>query len=349
MTSQAHRKKVLFHGSIHSENESELAVARDFCRTLAAEVFRAGFALVFGGGRELEFLMAAEVERLGRELNQPVEDRIVWYTCEPSAEERPKVGEVYELDSLYAYGGHGKLRTHLVRHADAAITVGGAKGVFDVVEKSWLAGIPFFPVPLAGGESKRLWDQYRLTELPFCAPAEFSRLANRNFTPEELSKFIVQLLQKHWFPGELRTFIVHGHDGALKYELKDFLMNELGLAEPLIIKDLASSGKTILEKFEEHAGVSNLVFVLLTPDDYASTVKAKSVKKTRGRQNVIFEYGYFLGKLGRTSGRVILLIQGEPELPSDIEGIGCIRLESTIRAAGEAIRTELAPLKLKPL
>ena len=39
----------------------------------------------------------------------------------------------------------------------------------------------------------------------------------------------------------------------------------------------------------------------------------------RARQNVIFEHGYFIGKLGRN--RVVALHQGNVELPSDLEGV----------------------------
>ncbi|MNQ69236.1 putative nucleotide-binding protein containing TIR-like domain protein [compost metagenome] len=39
----------------------------------------------------------------------------------------------------------------------------------------------------------------------------------------------------------------------------------------------------------------------------------------RARQNVIFELGFFAGKLGR--GRVCLLRKGQVEIPSDLFGV----------------------------
>ncbi|WP_312865064.1 TIR domain-containing protein [Rhizobium leguminosarum] len=45
----------------------------------------------------------------------------------------------------------------------------------------------------------------------------------------------------------------------------------------------------------------------------------RPVRGQRARQNVIFERGYFAGKLGR--GRVCLLRKGEVEIPSDLFGI----------------------------
>ena len=61
----------------------------------------------------------------------------------------------------------------------------------------------------------------------------------------------------------------------------------------------------------------------------------------RSRQNAILELGFFLGKLERTSGRVILLYKGDLELPSDISGLTYISIEHGIKAAGEEIRREL--------
>lgn len=64
-----------------------------------------------------------------------------------------------------------------------------------------------------------------------------------------------------------RLFIVHGHDDVTKWEVKNFLQNRLHLPEPVVLHELANRGRTIIEKFEEHAeGVDDAV-VLLTPDD----------------------------------------------------------------------------------
>ena len=58
----------------------------------------------------------------------------------------------------------------------------------------------------------------------------------------------------------------------------------------------------------------------------------------RARQNVIFELGYFIGKLGRKSGRVILLLKGMVDIPSDLNGILYIHIDNGIQEAGEEIR-----------
>lgn len=143
---------------------------------------------------------------------------------------------------------------------------------------------------------------------------------------------------------QIDAFIVHGHDETAKYELKNYLQNTLKLPEPIILHEQPSLGRTIIEKFEDIAYHINLVFVLLTPDDLVYEASASNDLKRRARQNVIFEMGYFFGKLQKKRGRVILLYKGELELPSDISGIVYIDVSDGIEAAGELIRNELASL-----
>ena len=109
----------------------------------------------------------------------------------------------------------------------------------------------------------------------------------------------------------------------------------------MILHEQPSAGRTIIEKLEDYAIQSTLVFVLLTPDDHAPPPDASNDKKRRARQNVIFEMGLFFGTLGRASGRVILLHKGPIELPSDISGIVYIDITHGVESAGEQIRKEV--------
>src|SRR6266404_49867 len=145
-------------------------------------------------------------------------------------------------------------------------------------------------------------------------------------------------------PPELRLFIVHGHDHESLFELKDYLQNTLDLGEPVVLRKTPALGKTLIEKFEREADTVKLVFVLFTPDDEVASPGDSEEKKRRARQNVIFELGYFLGKLGRESGRVLLLHKGPIEMPSDIAGIEYIDIANGIESAGEGIRRELKAL-----
>lgn len=160
-------------------------------------------------------------------------------------------------------------------------------------------------------------------------------------TLADLVALIYHLLDIPRIEQKERPFIVHGHADSTKLELKNYLQNRLGLDEPIILHEQPSLGRTIIEKFEDNAALSTLVFVLLTPDDVGASAEQTDDQKRRARQNVIFELGYFLGALGRQSGRVILLHCGPIELPSDLAGIIYIDISGGIEAAGELIRREL--------
>jgi predicted nucleotide-binding protein len=167
-------------------------------------------------------------------------------------------------------------------------------------------------------------------------------LSKLTTAPHEIGGFLRQVAEEQKPRQRPSIFIVHGHDDVSKLALKNYLQNILGLGEPVILHEQPSHGRTIIEKLEAHARRADLVFVLLTPDDVGATSSNVGGSRPRSRQNVIFEMGFFLAKLQRTSGRVILLHKGELELPSDISGVVYIDISDGIEAVGEGIRRELA-------
>ena len=112
-------------------------------------------------------------------------------------------------------------------------------------------------------------------------------------------------------------FIVHGHDDALK-EAVARVIGQLGY-EPIILHEQPNSGRTIIEKFDEEADVDFAV-VLLSPDDLARG-KNEQTERPRARQNVIFELGYFLGRIGRENVACIYRFAAGFEIPSDYSGV----------------------------
>lgn len=167
----------------------------------------------------------------------------------------------------------------------------------------------------------------------------FSYLLKSNTGKEFLFREIMRAIDPPNGP-RAKIFIVHGHDRELLLELKNFLQNILKLGEPIILSEQPSNSMTVIEKFEHYSDPVTIVFVLMTPDDLACKVGEKMNAK-RARQNVIFELGYFYGKLSRRQGRVILLYKGELELPSDIDGVIYVDVTNGIAAAEEQIRREL--------
>ena len=113
-----------------------------------------------------------------------------------------------------------------------------------------------------------------------------------------------------------RVFVVHGRDEAAKEKVRTFL-TQLEL-EPVILDEQPSQGQTVIEKFEGNADVDFAV-VLFTPDDTGGLADSSNEPRPRARQNVIFELGFFVGKLGRK--KVCVLHKGGVEIMSDYHGI----------------------------
>ena len=112
-----------------------------------------------------------------------------------------------------------------------------------------------------------------------------------------------------------RVFIVHGHDGELKQSVARIIEKQ-GI-EAVILTEQANQGKTIIEKFEDYSDVGGVI-CLFTADDIGRT-KTESSDHCRARQNVVFETGYFIGKLGRD--HIVILADKGLEMPSDLSGV----------------------------
>jgi predicted nucleotide-binding protein len=113
-------------------------------------------------------------------------------------------------------------------------------------------------------------------------------------------------------------FLVHGRDSASKFEVARWLEQRVG-ADVVILDEQANRGRTIIQKFQDHADAAKFAVVLLTKDDVGGAQGQE--QHPRARQNVIFEMGYFFGKLG--TDRVAVLNDGV-EQPSDFVGLGYI-------------------------
>ena len=120
-----------------------------------------------------------------------------------------------------------------------------------------------------------------------------------------------------------KVFIVHGHDNAAREAAARFVEN-LGF-KAIILHEQASSGQTIIEKIEANSNVG-FGIVLYTPCDVGALQgQEKDDLKPRARQNVVFEHGYLIGKIGREN--VCALVKGNIETPNDISGVVYIKME----------------------
>lgn len=121
-------------------------------------------------------------------------------------------------------------------------------------------------------------------------------------------------------------FIVHGRDLAPAHELAR-IIESLKL-NPIILSEQPSGANTIIEKLEKYSDVG-FTFILLTPDDIGGLANEEPDFKRRDRQNVVLEFGYFRGLLGRD--RVYCLYKGEMELPSDMLGVAYAQFNKSVK------------------
>lgn len=122
---------------------------------------------------------------------------------------------------------------------------------------------------------------------------------------------------------ENRVFIVHGHNNEALSETKA-LLYKLGLV-PVVLREQANKGQTIIEKIDTYSNVG-FGIVLYTPCDKGGLNKEDAEIKPRARQNVVFEHGYLIGKIGRE--RVCALVKNKVETPGDISGVVYIEMDN---------------------
>ena len=166
-------------------------------------------------------------------------------------------------------------------------------------------------------------------------------LEQLDIIPEPLADSLDSSSPKSTLENNNAVFIVHGQDKGVKYEVARFV-DKLGL-EAIILDEKPGIGRTIIEKFEDYASKVGFAIVLLTPDDVGAPKDRQHDLKPRARQNVIFEIGYFFKGLGR--GRVCAMSTEDVEIPSDLNGVSYVRLDSNGGWKLELIR-EMKEIKL---
>jgi len=119
-----------------------------------------------------------------------------------------------------------------------------------------------------------------------------------------------------------KVFIVHGHDKQARLEIARFL-EKLDI-EAIMLDEQASGNNTIIEKIEEYSSQVGFGIVLYTECDIGG--KDENSLQPRARQNVVFEHGYLVAKLGREN--VCQIKKGNVETPGDVSGVVYITMNS---------------------
>ena len=94
-------------------------------------------------------------------------------------------------------------------------------------------------------------------------------------------------------------------------------VERLGL-NAIILHEQPNSGRTIIQKLLDETNNSSYGIVLYSPCDEGKSKEEKELHP-RARQNVVFEHGLLIGKLG--INRVCCLYKGNVDMPSDNNGV----------------------------
>ena len=136
---------------------------------------------------------------------------------------------------------------------------------------------------------------------------------------EDQSATVVEYPQSYTPTDTRKVFVVHGRDHGTMNMVARFL--EVLELELVILQEQPNQGLTLVEKVERYAQVGFAV-VLFTPDDIGALRDGEEEPKLRARQNVIFELGYLIAKLGRSNVTVLYKgAEGDIEIPSDYAGV----------------------------
>jgi predicted nucleotide-binding protein len=150
-----------------------------------------------------------------------------------------------------------------------------------------------------------------------------------DYTHEMLFKGAAPAAKKGARPSA-KAFVVHGHDSSQR-DAVALVLKQLEI-EPIILMEKAHEGRTLIEKLERYGDVGYAV-IICTADDVGRATTDDDGRATTGgrlnpraRQNVVLEYGYFMGLLGRKN--VCVLRAKGLEMPSDLHGVGYHTIDS---------------------
>jgi hypothetical protein len=115
-----------------------------------------------------------------------------------------------------------------------------------------------------------------------------------------------------------KIFIVHGRDEVRKLEVQRFVESVTD-RKTVILADVAGRSQNLLEKLTTYVSESVFAVVIMTGDDEGYYKSEPDKAAPRARQNVIFELGFCIAKLGQE--RVAVLYEEGVDIPSDFAGV----------------------------
>lgn len=140
------------------------------------------------------------------------------------------------------------------------------------------------------------------------------------------------------------VFLIHGRDEAKWRELKEIVQTEFRLNPIILMQQPDAGSKTLIEKFEHYAETCSYAIAVFTPDD---EVSFGTETYLQARPNVIYELGWFCGRLSR--GNVMLLLREGTSMFSDFGGIIQKRFIANISEKIIEIRKDLEVAGVLPV
>jgi hypothetical protein len=136
-------------------------------------------------------------------------------------------------------------------------------------------------------------------------------------------------------PQTKKVFVIHGHDELNTRRLKELLRDSFQL-EPVVILARAGMSRPLIDKFEDDASICSFAFALVTPDDIVAN---HDEQYAQARSNVVFEIGWFVGRLGRQ--RIALLLKDGTSIHTDLHGVSRIQFRDNVEDKFVDIQREL--------
>lgn len=117
----------------------------------------------------------------------------------------------------------------------------------------------------------------------------------------------------------MAIFLVHGREPNARHAVAR-VVERITTEQVVILDEQPASAETVIEKYENNALRARYAIVLMTGDDEGSL--RGEAPRPRARQNVIFEYGFFVAALGRKC--IAVLYEEGVEIPGDVQGVSWI-------------------------
>ena len=183
------------------------------------------------------------------------------------------------------------------------------------------ANVRYAPMVLGAGTSIEPYYQSGLNRAGAMLESMIEEI-EEYWPDEEIESAPIEIESASEQTASTRVFVVHGRDEGTRNTVVR-LLERLDL-EPIVLMEQPNEGRTIIEKFEDYADVGFAV-ILCTPDDLGKLNNEDEDLQPRPRQNVVLEWGFFMGKLGRH--KVCALFTDNVEIPSDYSGVVYIPMD----------------------